>query len=219
MKNIKYPLILLVQLFVLQLVAQDNSVLDNGRSANATPAAPAVTENTSAAQTAGDATGEIDDADIPGTYYLRGGSDNDVVYGEDGPVKLLERLDLMEAQLEELRLQNEQLANENQAMKMEMSSCCAEAAAGLNLTGSYLMQNTPNPFQTNTNIKYFVAESAANAVIELRNVDGVLLQSYQINQRGIGEMRLDRRDFSKGSYIYTLTVDGKIVDSKVMILQ
>ena len=218
MKNIKYPLIIFLQLFVIQLIAQDAVVLDNGRSSTTVPNALNVEKAAPAAQST-DAFNEIDDADIPGNYYLRGGADNVVVYGDDGPTNLLERLENMETQLEELRLANEQLANENLSMKMEMSSCCAEASANLNLAGSYLMQNAPNPFQSDTNIKFFIEKSAANAVLEMRNVDGVLLQSYQLKQRGLGELNLDRRVYNKGSYVYTLSVDGKIIDSKVMILQ
>ena len=217
MKNIKYPLFLVLQLFVFQLVAQNQAALNNGRSENTVPGTPTVTEN--ATPTSNDNSQEIDDADIPGTYYLRGGGDNEVVYGEDGPTNLLERLDKMEAEMEQLRLHNEQLANENQTIKMEMSSCCAEAAMTMNLPGSYLMQNSPNPFQTDTNIQYFIEENAAKARIEIRNTAGELLKSYDLEQTGIGTMNLDRRDFADGSYVYTLSVDGKIVDSKVMILQ
>ncbi|MEO1261229.1 MAG: T9SS type A sorting domain-containing protein [Bacteroidota bacterium] len=216
MKNIKYPLFILMQLLVFQLVAQSQDVLNNGRPASTVPGTPVV-ENATPANT--DNLTEIDDADIPGTYYLRGGSEEAVVYGEEGPANLLERLDNMEAEMEALRLQNEQLAKENQTIKMEMSSCCAEAAGNMNLPGSYLMQNSPNPFQTDTNIQYFIEDAATKAKIEIRNTEGVLLQSFNLDQKGIGNMSLDRRDFADGSYVYTLSVDGKIVDSKVMILQ
>ena len=100
MKNIKYPLIIFLQLFVIQLIAQDAGVLDNGRSSTTVPNALHVEKAAPAAQST-DAFNEIDDADIPGNYYLRGGADNVVVYGDDGPTNLLERLENMETQLEE----------------------------------------------------------------------------------------------------------------------
>jgi hypothetical protein len=216
MKNIKYPLFILMQLFVFQLVAQDQTVLNNGRSENATPGTPVLAQNDEVANT--NVLTEIDDADIPGTYYLRGSGDTTIYHGHE-PIHLIERLDDMQIELDELRQQNELLANENQTIKMEMSSCCAEAAKGMDLPGSYLMQNSPNPFQTDTKIQFFIGENAEKAKVEIRNVDGILLKSYDLQQRGIGSMTLDRKDFVNGSYVYTLSVDGKIVDSKVMILQ
>jgi len=165
---------------------------------------------------------EIDDADIPGTYFLAGGgTENDVIVGaESSPAQLLlERLDRLEAELQTLQLNNEQLAKENEAMKMEMNNCCAEASANLNMAGSYLLQNSPNPFQTDTKVQFFISEMAQNAKLELRNIDGVLLNSFDLDQRGIGELRIDRKAYNKGSYVYTLSVDGTIIDSKVMILQ
>lgn len=221
MKNIKFPILIVVQLFVFQLVTGQNQVSqtdENGRLLGTTPAK--VTQAEEGVQRAVDDPDLIDDADIPGDYFLRGGEGDDTFIGEQrAPSTLMARLDDMEAELEQLRLYNEQLANENQTMKMEMANCCSEAASNLNIAESYLMQNSPNPFQSNTKIQFFISESAMDAKLELRDMDGVLLDTFDLDQTGIGELQIDRNAFNKGSYVYTLSVDGKIIDSKVMILQ
>ena len=111
MKNIKYSLIICLQIVVFQLVAQDQTNLNNGREQGVLPGTPTIVEENK--QGIVESFNEIDDADIPGTYYLRGGSDNTVIYGDEGPTNLLERLDALESELQQLRLSNEQLAQEN----------------------------------------------------------------------------------------------------------
>ncbi len=222
MKNIKYTILLFLQLFVLQLVvAQSQTQSDkNGRVLGTAPEKPSVVDPP-VLKSGGDDLTEIDDADIPGTYFLGGGAETDVIIGDETSpaVLLLERLDNMEAELSQLRLYNEQLANENQTMKMEMANCCSEAAANLNIANSYLLQNSPNPYTDATTVQFFISDSATDAALEVRNIDGVLLKSFDLDQRGLGELRLDSKTYAKGTFVYTLSIDGKIIDSKVMIQQ
>ncbi|MEZ4954502.1 MAG: T9SS type A sorting domain-containing protein [Saprospiraceae bacterium] len=160
---------------------------------------------------------EIDDADIPGTYYPRGSGDTTIYHGHE-PIHLIERLDDMQIESEaELCQQNEQLANENQTIKMEMSSCCAEAAKGMDLPYSIRCKIPPNPFPNGyQNPILHWGKMQKRQKVEIRNADGILLKSYDLQQRHRFN-DADVSDFANGSYVYTLSVDGKIVDSKVMI--
>jgi len=51
-----------------------------------------------------------------------------------------------------------------------------------------------------------------------KNKNRTHLQTFPINATGDGTVSIDGSSLAAGMYVYTLVVDGKIVDSKRMIL-
>jgi len=82
----------------------------------------------------------------------------------------------------------------------------------------YLGQNTPNPFDQITTIKYQVPQITSNAMINIYNLNGSQVRSYQIYQSGIGEISIPASELEPGIFIYNLIVDGREISSKRMIL-
>ena len=87
-----------------------------------------------------------------------------------------------------------------------------------NLNSSSLEQNTPNPFNASTTIKYYLPVNNGNAYINLYNSNGGLLKSVKLNGTGNRSITVNARDLSSGNYHYTLLVGGKIIGSKQMVL-
>ena len=85
-------------------------------------------------------------------------------------------------------------------------------------TNAFLFQNSPNPFSTQTEIKYFVPENVDNAVLYVFSLNGNLLLSKPITQTGNGSITISGSELTPGMYIYTLAVNGIEADSKRMIL-
>ncbi|MEM1327253.1 MAG: hypothetical protein AAGI23_14925 [Bacteroidota bacterium] len=85
-------------------------------------------------------------------------------------------------------------------------------------TQSRLDQNTPNPTDGSTSIRFFIPESATTAVLQLHDLNGKLLHQESITTRGEGQLQFDLQNLSNNIYAYTLLVDGRIVDNKKMIL-
>ena len=83
---------------------------------------------------------------------------------------------------------------------------------------STLEQNTPNPFSQNTEIKYYLAETAKNATLYIYNMNGLQIKHIQISQKGIGSIFINGSELRPGMYLYTLIADGVEVDTKRMIL-
>ncbi|MES2836115.1 MAG: tail fiber domain-containing protein [Bacteroidota bacterium] len=83
---------------------------------------------------------------------------------------------------------------------------------------SRLSQNTPNPFNQNTSIDYFVAEGANNAVMYIYSMQGQQIKKYFLDQKGKGTVIINSKDLVAGIYHYSLIVDGKLIDTKKMIL-
>lgn len=83
---------------------------------------------------------------------------------------------------------------------------------------AFLYQNTPNPFNTTTEIKYFLPEGTTNASIYVFNLQGNLLQTHSLSNNGFGSVIINGSSLNAGMYIYTLTIDGQEVETKRMIL-
>jgi len=81
-----------------------------------------------------------------------------------------------------------------------------------------LYQNTPNPFSSNTEISCNIPTSFNSAFIYIYNLQGVELLSFPIMQTGYTTKTISASLLPVGMYLYTLVVNGVIIDTKRMIL-
>lgn len=79
-----------------------------------------------------------------------------------------------------------------------------------------LYQNSPNPFSDGTVIRYFIPENCS-ATLNFYNEFGNLIKIHKIVESGYGELILDSVNLSDGIYSYSLSVNGRMVDSKMMV--
>ena len=86
------------------------------------------------------------------------------------------------------------------------------------LANAFLYQNTPNPFNTTTEIKYFLPEESTNAYIYVFNLQGNLLLTYNLSDNGFGSVVINGSSLNAGMYIYSLVVNGQEAETKRMIL-
>jgi len=84
--------------------------------------------------------------------------------------------------------------------------------------GSFLKQNEPNPFNRNTIIGYTIPAKATTAVLIITDINGQILKSYGLNDRGEGQTIINGGELSAGIYFYSLVIDGNKMDTKKMIL-
>lgn len=86
-----------------------------------------------------------------------------------------------------------------------------------------LEQNFPNPFNPNTKIKYQISSLQSgfkNVVINVYDVLGnEIAQLVKGNQKsGNHEIDFDGAGLSSGIYLYSMSVDGALIDTKRMVL-
>jgi hypothetical protein len=81
-----------------------------------------------------------------------------------------------------------------------------------------LQQNVPNPFNHTTSIAYSLPQKFTTARLVITDKSGKILKQVQLNQAGKGIVNIDAAALSSGTYHYTLYVDGKMIDSKQMML-
>lgn len=85
-------------------------------------------------------------------------------------------------------------------------------------TETILFQNAPNPFNEQTNIRFVIPTTVLNAKLQIYNMNGTLLKNIQLNQRGESNVTINANEFVAGMYLYSLITDGRIVDTKQMLL-
>lgn len=85
---------------------------------------------------------------------------------------------------------------------------------------AHLLQNKPNPFDGETIISVFADESmsTSNAEIVVTDINGKVVKRMPIGlKKGINEVTYEHGYNAIGTYIYTLNIDGKTIESKRMI--
>jgi len=82
-----------------------------------------------------------------------------------------------------------------------------------------LEQNNPNPFDGSTSISYKLTNSTKDASLNIFDLNGKILKTIQIDSSNkAGAVSIDTHNMPNGTYSYNLVIDGKIIDSKKMIL-
>ena len=97
-----------------------------------------------------------------------------------------------------------------------MQASQVEIGAGVNAPKLY--QNTPNPWSSETVIRYSLPQEVANACIYIYDMQGAQLKSIPAQGRGESQVTLNAHDLNAGMYIYALVADGQLIDSKQMII-
>ena len=81
-----------------------------------------------------------------------------------------------------------------------------------------LYQNNPNPFTETTVISYMVPAETKKASIYIYNMSGEQLSKYDISVFGEGNITINANELYAGTFLYSLVVDGKLIDTKQMII-
>ena len=85
-------------------------------------------------------------------------------------------------------------------------------------TEAILHQNRPNPFTISTSIDYELPETAQSAQMVIYDMQGHQLMDFNALKTGKGSVKIAGATLTSGMYMYALIADGKIVDTKRMIL-
>ena len=141
-----------------------------------------------------------------------------VVEGEDGylGVNYLEVIPLLVRSIQELNAKLEQQSNG--VVKKAATRSADEEATDIDAIVSTLYQNTPNPFTESTLIRCDVAEDVVKADLYIYNMNGEQIAEYAVTERGETSVTIDGGSLNAGMYLYALIADGKVIDTKRMIL-
>jgi hypothetical protein len=86
------------------------------------------------------------------------------------------------------------------------------------ISSASLEQNIPNPFNLTTTINYTLPQQYSAAKIVIVDQTGKVLKEVNISGSGKGSINVDASILASGAYHYSLIVNGKIIESKQMVL-
>jgi hypothetical protein len=153
----------------------------------------------------------------------------DMVFETDQGVKAIAYIELIPYLIEALKDQQNTIDNLQAEIDNIISDCCSSAGLQKSATipdnnekigtvNAVLYQNTPNPFSNETVIRYEIPENTGKCQLHILNMTGSLLKTISINAPGIGSTVIHGRELKPGMYLYSLVIDGQIIDTKQMLL-
>jgi hypothetical protein len=98
------------------------------------------------------------------------------------------------------------------------TSNSANATINTSLSNATLEQNVPNPFPNSTVINYTLPQKFSKANIVIADRSGRTMKQINLTTSGKGRVNVDASMLIPGTYNYSLIVDGRIVDSKQMVI-
>jgi flagellar hook assembly protein FlgD len=146
----------------------------------------------------------------------------------DGMKKQQEIIGQQQITIQNQNARMDSIINALAALSNQVNGCCSNASARTQQTTNIseielggdvvvLEQNVPNPFADETSINYFIPETAGKAQILFYNSAGQIVKTFDVQQKGKGQLRVFASNLATGMYSYTLIVDGKAIDTKRMI--
>ncbi|MBS1553584.1 MAG: tail fiber domain-containing protein [Bacteroidetes bacterium] len=84
--------------------------------------------------------------------------------------------------------------------------------------GAYLNQNAPNPSTNGTTIEFNIPDNVFSASIVVHDYNGNQVKKYEITQKGQGKIEIQNSEVGSGIFLYTLLLDGTVLDVKRMVL-
>jgi len=143
-----------------------------------------------------------------------------------GMQELSKMNDDKDSKIDELIKQNSDIRKELDDLKLIVSKIQSttapvqSSASQLVELGSTakLEQNIPNPFSNTTTINYYLPVNKGSAYINFYSSAGAVLKSVKLTAGGKGTINVKANELPSGTYQYALVVDGKIIDTKPMVI-
>jgi len=131
---------------------------------------------------------------------------------------LVESIKEQQKQIEELQNLVNQLTGKN-ILRSDTQNEETTYIAPINAETATMEQNTPNPFNHSTVIHYTLSETCTSAKILITNTSGHVIEQIPLSvSGGHDSITIKGGSLQAGVYLYSLICDGKVVDTKRMVL-
>lgn len=121
--------------------------------------------------------------------------------------------------IKELQTQVSAMLGVDQSPRRAPSSPSGVGSALQNeVGGAKLYQNTPNPFISSTEIRYSLPQSVVSGTLAITDMQGKVIEKIELKDRGEHSVTLQNHGLVEGLYMCSLIADGKVVETRKMIL-
>lgn len=154
---------------------------------------------------------ELEEA-FPDLVYEQKDGTKSINYVEMVPI-LVQAIKGLKTEIEELKGGGEDNVKEDSHMTSTLASPKSQV---------YLLslgQNKPNPFSNSTTIEVCIPEDVQKAFIYVYDLQGKKVEQIDITARGKQNIQLTSANLTDGMYLYSLIADGKVVETRRMIVE
>ena len=140
-----------------------------------------------------------------------------VLEGQDGylSVNYSELVPLLIRSIQALK----QELDEVKGMRLKVRKSVSSTGMDASLTnGNILYQNSPNPFNKQTVIRFKLAADAEDASVCIFDMTGKLLKKLPISS-GMQSVSIKGYELGEGMFLYSLIVNGQEIDTKKMVIE
>lgn len=144
----------------------------------------------------------------------------DLVYeNENGDlfINYIEMIPLLVQSIKELQAQITVLQGGGEVYEVGARRMTTEIEEEVVVKAS-VSQNTPNPFSESTTIKYALPNDVVTALLCVYDLNGKQMMQKKLTDRGHASVTVQGGELPAGMYLYSLIADGKVIDTKRMIL-
>lgn len=132
-------------------------------------------------------------------------------------INYIEIVPLLISSIQELKAEVDVLKGSSSPIK-KAATRSAEEATDIDAVVNTLYQNEPNPFTESTVIRCDISKDVVQADLYIYNMNGDQIAEYAVTERGEASVTIDGGSLNAGMYLYALIADGKVIDTKRMIL-
>ena len=137
--------------------------------------------------------------------------------GQDGhlSVNYIELVPVLIQAIQELKGELEDIRGLSKSMTRSIGEGTSDLSSAR--YGNVLYQNTPNPFNGQTTIRFSLADDAQNASICIYDMTGKQLRKLPISS-GDSQVTVNSYELGEGMFLYSLIVNGREIDTKRMVI-
>lgn len=153
--------------------------------------------------------------DFNGVHAPENPTDNWSLSYEKLVVPLIKAVQEQQQQIDKLEQENNDIKNQLAELKALVTGHTGPGSTSM--SDVVLEQNTPNPFDRSTSIKYAIPSGFQNAQLLITDNSGRTIKTIALTAAS-GVAHLDGNLVSSGSYNYSLVIDGIITMTKKMVV-
>ncbi len=132
--------------------------------------------------------------------------------------KSLNYIELIPLLIKGMQEQQQEINELKQQIATLTGGTDASSVKTATLSSAALLQNTPNPYKNSTAIQYNLPARISSAQIIVTDNAGKILKQVNVSGAGKGSVNINASSLAAGTYNYSLWVDGRLIDTKQMVL-
>ena len=143
----------------------------------------------------------------------------DLVYEQEDGTKVINYMELIPLLVQSIGELNERINKLSQQKDygVQLARSASDIDEEKTVTSASLQQNTPNPFSSQTKIRFTLPDNTRNAYIYIFDMNGKMQKQIAIDS-SMDSVTINGYELAAGIYLYSLVVNGQEIDTKRMIL-